>query len=78
MFVCNQKDANNDIDRDRRTGLDRDRGPAKICPENAASKPGGHVWSLLQAPRPDIFHIFFDGFLAIQRVFWPENTLYLP
>ena len=30
-------------------------GRAKICPESAIAKPGGHVWSLLKAPRPDIF-----------------------
>ena len=23
---------------------------ANFCPESAAAKPGGHVWSLLQAP----------------------------
>ena len=27
----------------RRTGGDRGRGRTKICPENAAAKPGGHL-----------------------------------
>ena len=53
-------------------------GRDKIYPESAATKPGGHVWSLLQAHRPDIFYIFFDGFLAIHKVFCPENTVNLP
>ena len=53
-------------------------GRTKFYPQSAAVKPAGYIWSLLQAPRTDIHKIFFDGFLAMQRVFCPENTVYLP